>query len=72
MLQVILKEKVWGTGSGNPTELEKVIGDGYFVSLEAASGACARHHVFVSVPPVLNTSPSQAGRGSWKCRLFRT
>jgi hypothetical protein len=25
VLQVILKEKVWGTGSGNLTELEKVI-----------------------------------------------
>ncbi|MDP9885861.1 hypothetical protein J2W21_003386 [Sinomonas atrocyanea] len=25
VLQVILKEKLWGTGSGNLTELEKVI-----------------------------------------------
>ena len=27
VLQVILKEKLWGTGSGNLTELEKVIND---------------------------------------------
>ena len=45
---------------GQPREL---IGDGYFVSLEAAAKACAHHHVVVSVPPVLNTAPSHAGRG---------
>ncbi|WP_440708579.1 hypothetical protein [Herbiconiux sp. YIM B11900] len=41
----------------------ELIGDGYYSTLEAAAKACAHHHVVVSVPRILNTSPSHAGRG---------
>ncbi len=55
--------EVWRFRAVTWQQPRELIGDGYFVTLEAAAKACAHHLVFVSVPPVLNTSPSHAGRG---------
>ena len=54
--------EVWRFRAVTWEQPRRLIGDGYFVSLEAAARACAHHHVQVAVPAVLNTSPSHAGR----------
>lgn len=68
VLQVILKEKLWGTGSGNLTELEKTINaqaaraTGSIRSPRPAAGARDLAAVTASRRPWCSKAFSNAGR----------